>query len=115
MTSTRSDNPGVIAPPPILYGLTLAIGIVLHELVPRPILPPPIAFSIGLALVGSGLVLALWARRAMRGVGTNINVTLAPGTYTLYCPILDHRQKGEELKLIIKPPKAPAPSSATTS
>ena len=45
----------------------------------------------------------------------NMNVTLVPGTYTLYCPILDHRQKGEELKLIIKPPNAPAPSSTTAA
>ena len=43
----------------------------------------------------------------------NMNVTLSPGTYTLYCPILDHRNKGETLKLIIKPPNAPAPSSTT--
>lgn len=49
------------------------------------------------------------------GKTTSMNITLAPGTYTLYCPILDHRQKGEELKLIIKPPSAPAPSSATAA
>jgi plastocyanin len=49
------------------------------------------------------------------GATHNMNITLAPGTYTLYCPILDHRQKGEELKLIIKPPNAPAPSSTTAN
>ena len=47
------------------------------------------------------------------GKVADVDVTFAPGTYTLYCPILDHRQKGEELKLVIKPPKAPAPSSIT--
>jgi len=49
------------------------------------------------------------------GKTSSVNVTLSPGTYTLYCPILDHRQKGEELKLIIKPPSAPPPSSATST
>src|SRR2546423_11311521 len=43
------------------------------------------------------------------GKVVDVNVDFQPGTYTLYCPILDHRKKGEELKLVIKPPKAPAP------
>ena len=49
------------------------------------------------------------------GMTANVNVDLAPGTYTLYCPVLDHRTKGEELKLIIKPASAPAPSSTTAA
>ena len=47
------------------------------------------------------------------GKVVDVNVDFQPGTYTFYCPILDHRKKGEELKLVIKPPKAPAPSSIT--
>jgi hypothetical protein len=48
------------------------------------------------------------------GGGTaNINVDLQVGKYTLYCPILDHRTKGESIELIVKSPSAPAPSSTT--
>jgi hypothetical protein len=49
------------------------------------------------------------------GGTANVNATLGVGTYTLYCPIAGHREKGEELKLIIKPPSAPAPSSTTVA
>jgi hypothetical protein len=48
------------------------------------------------------------------GKTTSFQVNLKPGKYTLYCPILDHRTKGEQVELIVKPPTAPAPSSATT-
>lgn len=45
------------------------------------------------------------------GATQNVSVTLQPGKYLLYCPILDHKQKGESVDLIIKPANAPAPSS----
>lgn len=47
------------------------------------------------------------------GQVTNMNIDLKVGKYTLYCPILDHRTKGESIDLIIKSPAAPAPSSMT--
>jgi hypothetical protein len=47
------------------------------------------------------------------GQTTNLNVDLQTGKYTLYCPLLDHRKKGESIDLIIKSPAAPAPSSLT--
>jgi hypothetical protein len=47
------------------------------------------------------------------GKTVDVNVDFVPGIYTFYCPILDHRKKGEELKLMIKKPTAPAPSSIT--
>lgn len=34
----------------------------------------------------------------------DVNVTLQAGTYTLYCPVLDHRTKGEETTLTIAAP-----------
>lgn len=36
-------------------------------------------------------------------------VTFQEGTYTMYCPILDHRQKGETLTMTI--PSPPSPTS----
>jgi hypothetical protein len=47
------------------------------------------------------------------GQVANMNVDLKVGKYTLYCPLLDHRTKGESIDLIIKSPSAPAPSSMT--
>lgn len=47
------------------------------------------------------------------GQTVNMNIDLKVGKYTLYCPILDHRRKGESIDLIIKSPAAPAPSSIT--
>jgi putative hemolysin len=43
----------------------------------------------------------------------NINVDLQAGKYTFYCPVLDHRTKGESIELIVKSPAASAPSSTT--
>ena len=45
------------------------------------------------------------------GATASVDVTLAPGTYTLSCPIPTHREKGESVKLTIRPPAAPAPTS----
>src|SRR3546814_4828559 len=38
--TTMTDNPGVIAPPPLLYAGALAAGAVLEQIVPLPMLPP---------------------------------------------------------------------------
>ncbi|HXG59662.1 MAG TPA: hypothetical protein VNL91_11620 [Thermoanaerobaculia bacterium] len=46
-----------------------------------------------------------------KGASVPIDVVLQPGTYTLYCPVLNHRELGEELQLIIRPPAAPPPTS----
>ncbi|HET7712597.1 MAG TPA: hypothetical protein VFL80_11760 [Thermoanaerobaculia bacterium] len=41
----------------------------------------------------------------------NVDATLTAGTYTLYCPVLNHREQGESLQLIIRPADAPPPTS----
>lgn len=38
------------------------------------------------------------------GRSSTVEVTFAPGTYTVYCPVADHRTKGEEVKLTIAAP-----------
>lgn len=35
------------------------------------------------------------------GESTTLDVTLEPGEYTLYCPVLDHRTRGEEAKITV--------------
>jgi protein-S-isoprenylcysteine O-methyltransferase Ste14 len=74
--ASRLDNPGVIAPPPILYGIAFAVGNLLQWVVPVRILPANIATCMGLALLASGAALATWSRRTMQGAGTNVHPAL---------------------------------------
>jgi len=124
--ATGTASPGGTAlVPEAKAGTTVLVSVNDNSIVvqdPDAIPPGPAVFTItnigksvhNLFIEGPGVSQAA-GDDMVPGKTSNINVTLSPGTYTLYCPILDHRQKGEELKLIIKPPKAPAPSSATTS
>lgn len=38
------------------------------------------------------------------GGSSTLDVTFKPGTYTLYCPVLDHRTKGEQVQITIAAP-----------
>lgn len=38
------------------------------------------------------------------GKSSTVDVLFKPGTYTLYCPILDHRQKGEQATITVQQP-----------
>lgn len=38
------------------------------------------------------------------GGSSTLDVTFKPGTYTLYCPVLDHRAKGEQVQITIAAP-----------
>jgi protein-S-isoprenylcysteine O-methyltransferase Ste14 len=71
-----ADNPGVVAFPPLIFGVFAAVGIVLHFMAPVPLLPrwPARAVGIGLGLVAGAL--ASWARRVMVAAGTNIRPDL---------------------------------------
>jgi len=55
MNEQMSDNPGVIAFPPALYGVTLAIGLVISFIFPVSFLPLPIALPLAaIAMIGAG-------------------------------------------------------------
>jgi len=55
MNDQISDNPGVIAFPPALYGVTLAIGLGISFLFPVSFLPHLVSLPIAaLALIGAG-------------------------------------------------------------
>ena len=81
-----ADNPGVIAPPPLLYGLAFLVGAVLHSLFPTPIVAPNVAAGIGLTLLCIGAVLAVWSRRTMEGASTNVNPSLPATTLVIIGP-----------------------------
>ena len=66
------DNPGVIAPPPLIYMAGLIVGYAIDYLWPAPFLPAAVQFSVGGALIVAGLVLALTAMRLFSRAGTNL-------------------------------------------
>jgi len=84
------DIPGVIALPPLLYGVPLASGALLQLLVPVHVLPHRLALALGAGLTGLSVAQALVAAALMRRAGTEINparpatalVTTGPFRYT---------------------------------
>lgn len=73
MSGNDGDNPGVVAPPPLIYGGALAAGLLAHRLRPAPFLPPSLSKALGWPLLGGGLLLGRFGVRALRGAGTNVN------------------------------------------
>lgn len=76
MPTQRDDSPGVIAFPPLIFLLTLLVGVAIHFAHPVPISP-----QLPLRIVGAALMLfagcaALAAGSEMRKSGTNINPSL---------------------------------------
>jgi protein-S-isoprenylcysteine O-methyltransferase Ste14 len=75
MDSKTSDSPGVIAFPPLLFLLTLLIGIGAHLCCPISLTPRRPLQLAGAAIMLAAGGLALLAMREMRKSGTNINPT----------------------------------------
>ncbi len=75
MTETR-DNPGVIAPPPLIALAVVVLGLLLDWLLPAYVLwlllSLPARIVIGLLLMGAGLALAVPARRDFQTAGTEV-------------------------------------------
>ncbi len=68
-----ADNPGVAAPPPLVFGGALAAGLLAHRLRPTPFLPRAVARPLGWLLLGGGLLLGGSGIRALRNAGTNVD------------------------------------------
>jgi protein-S-isoprenylcysteine O-methyltransferase Ste14 len=70
------DHPGVIARPPRIAYLLLAIGAILERLSPWPLLPASSMavsrYGLGAGLAAIGLILMAHAVRAFRKEGTNV-------------------------------------------
>lgn len=71
--TSPKDNPGVIAPPPLIYGAALILGLLLHRIFPAVLLPFPWNLAFGLPLMAMSALLAWSAFRAMRLAGTNVD------------------------------------------
>lgn len=71
MSPDKSDTAGVVAPPPLVYALPLAGGLLLHHFFPRPCLPSTWAHALGPVLTLLGFI-GLPAVLAFRRAGTNV-------------------------------------------
>lgn len=67
--SSEPDTPGVIAPPPLVFGVPLLLALGVNAINPRSLLPAPWPMLLGLACLAVGL-LALPALFAFRRAGT---------------------------------------------
>jgi protein-S-isoprenylcysteine O-methyltransferase Ste14 len=67
------DNPGVIAPPPLIYAGALVLGLTAKRLLPTPFLPRALARVFGWPLVIGGLAIGLLGFREMHRAGTNVD------------------------------------------
>jgi protein-S-isoprenylcysteine O-methyltransferase Ste14 len=72
MTNDEPDNPAIRIPPPLLYLLPLASGLLLDRSLHIPFLPRRVARIVGWPLVGGGVALSGWALRTMRAAETTI-------------------------------------------
>ena len=67
------DNPGVVAPPPLIYAGALALRLVANKLYPMAFLPRAVSRVLGLPLIFGGLAIGLLGFREMRRAETNVD------------------------------------------
>ena len=77
-TSDTSDRAGVIAFPPLLFGSTFLLGLLLRWLFPTPLLHRPLNLLLGGTLLIIGLLVLRMAFREM----TRAHTTIHPGGST---------------------------------
>ena len=76
--TSKQDNAGVIAPPPLIYAEGLLASLLLHLAFPIKVrlLPRRLSRRLGGLLVVGAVALATTGFRFMRRVGTNVNPTV---------------------------------------
>ncbi len=85
-TQPGADRPGVLVHPPLLFGGTFAVGMLLHALRPTPISSLGATRGAGVLLILAGVSLAVWGRRTMVRAGTNVNPKLPATTLVVTGP-----------------------------
>jgi protein-S-isoprenylcysteine O-methyltransferase Ste14 len=73
MNDEGRDNPGVIAPPPLIYAGALAAGLIVNRLYRIPFLPQGLTRMLGWPLIAGGLAIGLLGFREMHRAGTNVD------------------------------------------
>jgi protein-S-isoprenylcysteine O-methyltransferase Ste14 len=69
----NADNPGVIAPPPLIYAGALAAGLLANRRYHMPFLPRRVARTLGWPLVACGLAVGFLGAREMGRAETNVD------------------------------------------
>ncbi len=90
MTDDEQDNPGVVAPPPLIYLGPPVLGLLLNASFPVPFLPRGMRHVLGWPLLVGGVLLMNWFFWTLRSAGTPVNpekpvsslVTDGPFRYT---------------------------------
>lgn len=90
MNDNLPDNPGVIAPPPLIFALPLVLGLLLHRFFPKKFLPRWIGITLGSLGIIVGAMLLQGGFREMISARTNVDprkpattvVTGGPYRYT---------------------------------
>ncbi|MGH6959023.1 MAG: methyltransferase family protein [Dongiaceae bacterium] len=72
MTLDDRDNPGVVAPPPIIFTAFLVAGLALEWLWPAAFIAAPWQYGIGGVLILLGIAVMASGVRRFRAAGTNI-------------------------------------------
>ncbi len=72
-TRDNKDNPGVIAPPPLIYAGALAAGLLANRLYPISFLPRPVSRALGWPAVLAGLAIGFFGFREMKRAETNVD------------------------------------------
>lgn len=72
MMKDERDNPGVIAPPPLIFLGGLLVGACLSWFYPLPFLPPAISIAAGAILILAGFGIIIAAIVQMRRAETNV-------------------------------------------
>jgi len=78
MENELRDNPGVIAPPPLIYAVGLVAGLILQARYPVRLvlfLPRVVRIILGCSLAGLAFTIVTFAIRAMRRAHTNVDPT----------------------------------------
>lgn len=63
--SSFSDNAGVVAPAPVLYGTAIAVGLAAEFALPIALLPRPISLWLGAVTIAISIPIAVSAFRAL--------------------------------------------------
>ena len=123
-TATHPGSPGGTAlVPDVAAGTTVLVlledkSIAVRE---QSIPPGPAVMTIenrgselhNLFIEGEGISRAADNPIPQNGSGT-LDVMFKPGTYTLYCPVGEHRTRGEQVQITIAAAGGTAPTTATT-
>jgi uncharacterized cupredoxin-like copper-binding protein len=124
-TATHPGSPGGTAlVPEVVAGTTVLVVLEDNSIAVREqaIPPGPAVLTIenrgselhNLFVEGEGIGRAADNPVPENGSGT-LDVTFRPGTYTLYCPIGEHRSRGEQVTITIGTAAGTPPATGTTS